>query len=44
MPQTSRLSWIKEQVCGAVLRVRAFSDGPILTIDRTVFEMWLGRL
>ena len=32
MPQASRLSWIKEQVCGAVLRVRAFSDGPSGTV------------
>ena len=24
--------------------VRASSAGPILTIDRTIFELWLGRL
>ena len=26
------------------LRVQTFSGGPILTIDRTIFEMWLGAL
>ena len=27
-----------------VLRVRVLEGGPILTVDRTVFEMWLGSL
>ena len=26
------------------LRVRVFSRGPFFTVDRTVFEMWLGTL
>ena len=27
----------------AATRVRVLSGGPILTIDRTIFEMWLGQ-
>ena len=29
---------------GSYMVVRVQSSGPILTIDRTVFEMWLGSL
>ena len=40
------VDWKTENSVGppTVLRVQALSGGPILTVGRTVFEMWLGRL